>query len=353
MGGVDRRRGRPGSVAPSTRGASVGERLVLDIWRHRPEIALTIDDGYNSANCRRIANILRAKNVPATYFPYARVFSGAPATWRYISSRGFRVGNHTVSHPFMTRLSYSSQLQQITRAQRILPERHRTDHASGCSALPYGSYNLDTRRAAGAAGIRYLVLWDTTFADTATMSDAAHFRHAMRGTKGSIILLHCGPASSVRILPRVIAAYRARGLRVRRQSRTCLGWPRRPRPRRRRRPRRPLSPRPRPTPEPSPTPTPLRPRPRHPPSPRPAPTTRARAHARSRLQHRRRAAIDGSTAPRGRAGHRPFRRSRSTGRHPRFRLGLDRSPRLDDCAVPPRACSTHRGRYGLTGAPGH
>ena len=32
MGGVDRRRGRPGSVAPSTRGASVGERLVLDIW---------------------------------------------------------------------------------------------------------------------------------------------------------------------------------------------------------------------------------------------------------------------------------------------------------------------------------
>ena len=92
---------------------------MLDIWRHRPEIALTIDDGYNSANCRRIANILRAKNVPATYFPYARVSSGAPATWRYISSHGFRIGNHTVSHPFMTRLSYSSQLQQITRAQRI------------------------------------------------------------------------------------------------------------------------------------------------------------------------------------------------------------------------------------------
>jgi peptidoglycan/xylan/chitin deacetylase (PgdA/CDA1 family) len=198
-----------GTLVPPPAEAAVAS-VVYHGSRHRPYIALTIDDGYNSANCR-LANILRASNVPATYFPYAGVFNGAPATWRYISSWGFRIGNHTVSHPFMTRLTYSSQLQQITRAQRILR------NVTGQTMLPlfrppYGSYNLDTRRAAGAAGIKYLVLWDTTFADTATMSDAAHFRHAMGGTKGSIILLHCGPASSVRILPRVIAAYRARGL---------------------------------------------------------------------------------------------------------------------------------------------
>ena len=106
VGRVDRRRGRHGSVAGSTGGASVSRRLVVDSWvraprlslvavatltvfllgtlippfaeaavasvvyhgsRYRPYVALTIDDGYNSANCRRIADILRAKNVPATY----------------------------------------------------------------------------------------------------------------------------------------------------------------------------------------------------------------------------------------------------------------------------------------------
>ena len=199
-----------GTATPAVNGADPS--VVHHGSRQKAWIALTIDDGYNSANCRKIANILRASHVPATFFPYARVIRNAPATWRYIIAQGFRIANHTVSHPFMTRLSYSDQLGQITRAKSIL--RRETGQAMlPLFRPPYGSWNTTTRRAAGAAGARYLVLWDTTFADTATMSDAAHFRHAMRGTKGSIILLHCGPASSVRVLPRVIKAYRARGLK--------------------------------------------------------------------------------------------------------------------------------------------
>jgi hypothetical protein len=44
------------------------------------------------------------------------------------------------------------------------------------------------------------------------MTDGAHLSHAMRGTNGSIILCHCGPATTVRIMARVIAAYKARGM---------------------------------------------------------------------------------------------------------------------------------------------
>ena len=143
----------------------------------------------------------------------------------------------------MTRLSYAQQLGQITRARSIL-QRETGQAMLPLFRPPYGSWNATTRRAAGAAGARYLVLWDTTFADTATMSDAAHFRHAMRGTKGSIILLHCGPDSSVRVLPSVIRAYRARGLTfVTVEEMLHVG----PTPR----------PRPTPTPMPTPTPTPL------------------------------------------------------------------------------------------------
>jgi peptidoglycan/xylan/chitin deacetylase (PgdA/CDA1 family) len=179
--------------------------------RLKPYIALTIDDGYSPANCRRIADILQRAHVPATYFPYGKVFGGSPSTWRYISAR-FPVANHTYSHPVMTRLSYSSQLWEIQKAQ----QRFRTVTGRKMAPLlrpPYGAYNMTTRRAAAAAGVKYLVMWDTSFADTATASDAAHLRAATRGTKGSIILLHCGPASTVRILPKVIATYKARGLK--------------------------------------------------------------------------------------------------------------------------------------------
>jgi len=237
-------------------------KVVYHGSRQRPWIALTIDDGYSSTNCRRIADILLARHVPATYFPYARVIRNAPATWRYISSKGFKIANHTVAHPYMTRLTYSEQLSQVKRAARIL--RRKTGRTMlPLFRPPYGSYNAKTLRAAGAAGIKYVVLWDTTFADTAKMSDAAHFRHAMRGTKGSIILLHCGPASSVRILPKVIKAYRARGLKFVTVER-MLGLEPKPTPT--------PSPTPTPTPTPTPSPTPT-PTPTPTPSPTPAPTS--------------------------------------------------------------------------------
>lgn len=237
--------------------AAADPKVVYHGSRQRPWIALTIDDGWSSTNCRRIADILLARQVPATFFPYARVIRDNPATWRYISAKGFRIANHTVSHPFMTRLSYSGQLDQIKRAARIL--RNKT----GRSMLPlfrppYGSYNSTTRRAAKVAGIKDVVMWDTTFADTVTMSDAAHLRQALRGTRGSIILLHCGPASTVRILPRVIAAYRARGFKFVTVEQ-MLG----------------LEPNPSPSPTPQPTPSPTStatPSPTPPATPTPAPS---------------------------------------------------------------------------------
>lgn len=180
--------------------------------RLRPYIALTIDDGYNAYNCRAIADILKARNVPATFFPYSRAVTNAPWSWRHISSEGFAIADHSVSHPWMTRLSYAGQLWQIRTAKSQIQTVIGTSIAP-LFRPPYGSWNYNTRLAAGAAGIRYIVLWDTSFADTATMSDASHYYHATRGINGSIILAHCGPASTVRIMARVVAFYKARGYR--------------------------------------------------------------------------------------------------------------------------------------------
>lgn len=197
------------TLPPPTQAAAVP--VVSHGSRTKPYIALTIDDGWSAANCKALGDILKARNVPATYFPYSNAVTGAPTSWRHISNEGFPIANHTVSHPTMTRLSYSSQLWQIKTAKA------RIEAVIGRSSAPLfrppgGAYNWNTRLAAGAAGMKYLVMWDTSFADTTTMSDGAHFNHAMRGTKGSIILCHCGPASTVRIMAKVIAAYRARGL---------------------------------------------------------------------------------------------------------------------------------------------
>ena len=86
----------------------------------------------------------------------------------------------------MTTLSISEQLWQIKTAKARVEAVIGRKMAS-LFRPPYGAYNDKIGRR-GRASIKYLVLWDTTFADTASMSDAAHFNHATWGTNGSIIL---------------------------------------------------------------------------------------------------------------------------------------------------------------------
>jgi peptidoglycan/xylan/chitin deacetylase (PgdA/CDA1 family) len=179
--------------------------------RTRPYVALTIDDGYNSTNCKAMADILRSTGTPATFFPYGNAVSAAPAAWQHISGEGFAIANHTTTHRDMTTLAWDTKLWELDRDRQIV-ESVTGRAMARFFRPPYGSYNAATLSAAGAAGFPYTILWDTTFADTSTMSDAEHLRHATAGTNGSIILAHCGPATSVRILPDVIRSYRARGL---------------------------------------------------------------------------------------------------------------------------------------------
>src|SRR5512146_251182 len=59
-----------GALVPTPAEAAAAS-VVYHGSRTKPYIALTIDDGYNAPNCRRAADILRAMNVPATYFHHS------------------------------------------------------------------------------------------------------------------------------------------------------------------------------------------------------------------------------------------------------------------------------------------
>jgi peptidoglycan/xylan/chitin deacetylase (PgdA/CDA1 family) len=129
---------------------------------------------------------------------------------------GFPFANHSVSHPYMTRLSYAAQLYQISAA-RATVERIIGKPMVRVFRPPYGSYNATTLQAAYAAGFPRILLWDTSFADSSRRPGgglwplSAYLAAATKGTAGSIILGHCGSPVDYQILAAVIASYRARG----------------------------------------------------------------------------------------------------------------------------------------------
>jgi peptidoglycan/xylan/chitin deacetylase (PgdA/CDA1 family) len=185
------------------------------VIRHGPRsdrvVALTFDDGWSPRNLRRIYRILVRDRVPATFFVTGIYVQRAPALWRAIAAAGFPLANHSYLHRDTRRLTPRLEALDLALTREVV------ELATGQAMLPYyrppyGERNSTTDRRSAAAGFPFIVLWDTTGADTTRHATVAEVvRGATAGRPGSIVLLHAGPAVTPRALPAIIARYRARG----------------------------------------------------------------------------------------------------------------------------------------------
>ena len=179
--------------------------------RSQHVVALTFDDGYNVTACQSILATLQLERVPATFFPVGRAVQANPAFWRTVDAAGYPIGDHSLTHPEMTRLSPTQQRAELVQSRAII-ERVLGHRMTNIFRPPYGDVDATLVASARAAGFPTVVYWDTSDADSSPNgTDALHVAAGSRGRNGSIVLMHCGPAMTPRILPSIIASYRARG----------------------------------------------------------------------------------------------------------------------------------------------
>lgn len=214
------------SLLPMASAGATAPRVYHDVRTTDKVIAITIDDGYSADTCLRMARTLRKTGATATFFPIGAAVRAHPNAWRSIAE-GFPIANHTNSHPLLVQLSHAGIVREIERQAASVAS------ITGVPVLPYlrppgGAWSERVRQAAGAAGIRALIVWDTTAADTALHSSpAAMLRTALRGGPGSILLMHCNRSVSATLLPAIIKGYRARGFRfVTVEQLITRSWPR-------------------------------------------------------------------------------------------------------------------------------
>ena len=174
-------------------------------------VALTFDDGWSTPRCHKILEILVLEKVPATFFPNALYVRQHPEFWRRVAELGFPIGNHTVNHRDLTELTGAAVFKEINR------DREMVEQITGVPMIrvmrpPYGTYNKRTLRQSARAGFPTILLWDVTASDTSRhASERSMIKAALSGRNGSVVVLHCGPKATPRILRRIIKGYRARG----------------------------------------------------------------------------------------------------------------------------------------------
>jgi peptidoglycan/xylan/chitin deacetylase (PgdA/CDA1 family) len=198
-----------GNVAPLV--ASNGDDVISRVSVKQPTVALTFDDGSNPGRCLRIATILDRAHIPATWFPNGVHVQDSPEVWRRIARR-FPLANHTTHHLSLVGLSRRRIRREIVGDERIV-ERVTGQPMLPFLRPPFGAYDRRVQRIARSLGYR-LVLWSPSAADTSPHgTDWGIARRAASGGPGSIILMHCGPEVTPRILPVVIARYACAGYR--------------------------------------------------------------------------------------------------------------------------------------------
>ena len=184
---------------PSTPGAELPARLLGQDWERIPTtrkvVALTFDGGSSADGLDSILDTLDRENVPATFFLTGQFVERFPAAARSIADRGYRIGSHSVSHPYFTQLSDADLRAEIVGAQEAITRVTGADPRPWFR-FPYGDRNARTISAVNALGyvpIRWTVDtlgWKGTSGgqSAATVTD----RVLAAATNGEIVLMHVG-----------------------------------------------------------------------------------------------------------------------------------------------------------------
>ena len=186
----------------------------------RRVVALTFDAGANADAVPSILATLRREGVPATFFLTGNFVRDFPAAARSIAAAGFRIGDHTISHPYLTQLSDAAVRQQILGGAQQIRSVTGKDPAP-LFRFPFGDADARTIAIANQSGyvpVRWTVDtlgWEGTAGHITASTVVSRVLDAAR--PGEIVLMHVGsnPDDHTTLdadaLPAVISGLRAQG----------------------------------------------------------------------------------------------------------------------------------------------
>ncbi len=146
--------------------------------------ALTYDDGPN-AQTTRLLGILDKHKVFATFFQQGGYVNSNPAIAKAVADAGHTLANHTMSHPYLTKLPAAGVAKEIRGTQAAIEKA--TGVVPAYLRPPYGATN---RTVAASVGLPQII-WDVDSLDWQSRNKAVFIPRIMSLVKpGSIILQH-------------------------------------------------------------------------------------------------------------------------------------------------------------------
>ena len=198
------------------------------------QIVLSFDDGPDPTWTPQILDVLKQYNVPAVFFVVGKQAEENPGLIQREYNEGHEIGNHSLTHPDLFKLSPEAQNLQLTTTQRVI--QAITGHSTLLFRPPYGG-DVEPQTGAevspmlNAANLNYITVGEKNdpqdwrlygnIAGTEAL-DPAHPRTAQdivtsvvsNRDEGSIVLLHDAGGNrqnTIDALPLLITQLRGMG----------------------------------------------------------------------------------------------------------------------------------------------
>ena len=176
---------------------------VYRVARDDKVIALTIDAAWSADKTKFILDTLDRYGIKATFFLCGVWVKAYPETVKEIAVRGHEIGNHSMTHPHMNRISAEEIKKELSTLDDEIEAL--TGHRSALFRAPFGEYNDTVVSTVRDMGYE-IVQWNIDTVDWKEGRSAETILNAVlpKLSSGSIILSHNNGYEIETYLPKLI-----------------------------------------------------------------------------------------------------------------------------------------------------
>lgn len=177
-------------------------------------IYLTFDAGYENGYTPAILDALKKHNVKATFFVVGNYIESAPELVKRMVAEGHTVGNHTFSHPDMSKISDMSSFQKEISALEDLYQQTTGQELVKFYRPPQGKFSEQNLKFAKELGY-HTFFWSLAYVDWYVDKQPTHEEAFQKLTSrihpGAIVLLHSTSQTNSEILDELLTKWENMG----------------------------------------------------------------------------------------------------------------------------------------------
>ena len=175
---------------------------------------LTFDAGYENGCTEKILDVLKREQVPAAFFLVGNYLERNADLVRRMVAEGHTVGNHTMHHYDMSKLTTKEAFSKELTDLEDLYREVTGEPMARFYRPPQGIYSEENLKMAKELGYK-TVFWSLAYVDwlddSQPTAEAALNKLLPRTHPGAVVLLHSTSRTNAEILEQLIDAWKAEG----------------------------------------------------------------------------------------------------------------------------------------------